>query len=262
MKRKELNLTKEILELEYYGNLKSAKQIGEQFGVSRYIIDGFFKKFGIPKRTKSEVSTLKLGSFIGSRFGKLIVQKKAQINQKHSSEWVCQCDCGNVAFFSTPQIKNGYATSCGCESYLKRYYGEIPLGYLRQIKRRAEIRNFEYNLTPEYLWELFLGQNRLCSLSGVLIFFKDDLNKEQTASLDRIESSKGYVEDNVQWVHKLVNKLKMDMPPNDFLQWVKSIHSNNNQIKEISIGPIIQTDPPNPNWVFTPKFCIPPDGWL
>ena len=37
---------------------------------------------------------------------------------------------------------------------------------------------------------------------------------EQTASIDRIDSTKGYYIDNIQWVHKDVNRMKKDFEEN------------------------------------------------
>ena len=51
------------------------------------------------------------------------------------------------------------------------------------------------------------------------------------ASLDRIDSSKGYLVDNIEWVHKDVNKAKMALSKEDFLQMVYEIndHTRNNK---------------------------------
>jgi len=38
-----------------------------------------------------------------------------------------------------------------------------------------------------------------------------------TASLDRIDSSKGYIEGNVQWVHKMVNMSKQQYTQEEFI---------------------------------------------
>lgn len=44
-----------------------------------------------------------------------------------------------------------------------------------------------------------------------------------TASLDRIDSSKGYIEGNVQWVHKYVNVMKWDFSMEEFLDICRKI---------------------------------------
>lgn len=50
--------------------------------------------------------------------------------------------------------------------------------------------------------------------------------KNRTASLDRIDSSKGYLENNVQWVHKDINWMKQDYSHEEFLQYCKLIYEN------------------------------------
>ena len=48
----------------------------------------------------------------------------------------------------------------------------------------------------------------------------------QTASLDRIDPTKGYIEGNIQWVHKDVNRMKMDFTETRFLELVNLIANN------------------------------------
>jgi hypothetical protein len=48
---------------------------------------------------------------------------------------------------------------------------------------------------------------------------------DQTASLDRIDSSKGYEIDNIQWVHVMVNMCKNKYPQDKFVEMCKAIAS-------------------------------------
>jgi hypothetical protein len=48
-----------------------------------------------------------------------------------------------------------------------------------------------------------------------------------SASLDRIDSSKGYVKGNVQWTHKTVNIMKQAMSDEELIDWCKVIVKNN-----------------------------------
>lgn len=105
--------------------------------------------------------------------------------------------------------------------------------FFRNIIVRAKKYNYSFEITKEYLWDLFLKQDRKCALSGIeLSFSKDNSNKIniQTASLDRIDSSKGYIEGNVQWVHKNVNFMKYTLSTSDFLKWCNIISSFNKDI--------------------------------
>lgn len=62
-------------------------------------------------------------------------------------------------------------------------------------------------------------------MSGLLIHFGNKTEK-QTASLDRIDSTKGYIESNVQWLHKDINNIKQDYSVNELLAYCKLIINN------------------------------------
>lgn len=51
----------------------------------------------------------------GQRFGKLTIIKKSERRGKDGSVyWECLCDCGNISFASTGNLKRGNIKSCGC----------------------------------------------------------------------------------------------------------------------------------------------------
>jgi len=50
-----------------------------------------------------------------------------------------------------------------------------------------------------------------------------------TASLDRIKSSKGYTQDNVQWTHKVVNIMKKNMTEDEFCLWCERVVNHRNR---------------------------------
>ncbi len=50
--------------------------------------------------------------------------------------------------------------------------------------------------------------------------------RKQTASLDRINSKKGYVKGNIQWVHKNVNFMKSSFSTTVFLNLVAKIYNH------------------------------------
>lgn len=115
--------------------------------------------------------------------------------------------------------------------------------YFNILKRGALKRKLEFTVTKQYLWDLYLGQNSLCKLSGLPIKLKSDYKhwetskgrgtrldrSTMTASLDRIDSSKGYVEGNLQWIHKVINIMKGNLSDNDFVYFCKSVSKNNIQ---------------------------------
>lgn len=81
-------------------------------------------------------------------------------------------------------------------------------------------RNLEMTITIEYIWDLFLQQNRKCALSGVdLLLWKYAKDTNANASLDRIDNTKGYIINNIQWIHKTINKMKTDLKQQEFLDF-------------------------------------------
>lgn len=71
------------------------------------------------------------------------------------------------------------------------------------------------------MWDLLQKQEYKCALSGLPIKFINSTNK--TASLDRINSDKGYTIDNIQWVHKKINHMKMEMNQQEFIETCKLV---------------------------------------
>lgn len=107
-------------------------------------------------------------------------------------------------------------------------YGEIQKRYFGRIKYKAKIKKLDINVTPEYLWDLFLKQDKRCAYSGQILYFSSNLRKDsksQTASLDRIDPNKGYIIENVHWIHKDINFMKQSMTEEEFLKTCKDIYN-------------------------------------
>lgn len=161
------------------------------------------------------------------RFGKLEVIEFVECKQ-YKNFWKCKCDCGNTVITDSYHIlyRN---KGCGCT--LWQGYGEISRVFYTSKKGDAKERGIEFNVDIEYLWNLFINQNRRCALSGVELYFKNygykKYNEEQTASIDRIDSQIGYIEGNVQWVHKQINFMKQVLSQQEFVKWCNLVANHN-----------------------------------
>jgi hypothetical protein len=104
----------------------------------------------------------------------------------------------------------------------------IPGFFIAKIKNKnleRRSKNIEFNLTVEYLDKLWESQGGRCAYTGEkLNFGRSKVNGN--ASLDRIDSSLGYIEGNVQFVHKDVNIMKWDLSEQRFLEICKKITKN------------------------------------
>lgn len=168
----------------------------------------------------------------GQKFGMLTVIEFDHLNKTRHAVWKCRCECGNETLAQTRYLKNGKKRSCGCQQHQigENHFGwqgvgEISLSEFNKLKRGAERRNLAFNVTIDYIWDLFIKQNRRCAVSNEDICFKSMTKKfDGTASLDRIDSSKGYEEGNVWWVHKNVNTMKWDLTLYRFYELIKKIY--------------------------------------
>lgn len=161
----------------------------------------------------------------GERFGKLVVIEYSHNNKSHNKVWKCECDCGNEAFATTTSLKQGKVTSCKCNQYKKgedvyNYtgYKDITGAKWYSIESNAKVRNIEFHITKEMVWSILERQKSLCYFSGIEVSFK-----ENTASVDRLDSKKSYVEDNIVIVHKDINRMKNNLDEEYFIQMCKRV---------------------------------------
>lgn len=97
----------------------------------------------------------------------------------------------------------------------------LRLSFVRKYKVNAAIRGIDWDVDNDYLADLLINQEFKCAMTGWDITALNVGNN--TASLDRIDSDKGYIEGNVQWVHKMVNMCKQQYTKEEFLNMCEAI---------------------------------------
>ena len=171
----------------------------------------------------------------GQKFQLLSVIRLASSTRKGERYWECLCDCGKTKVYSTDHLtrKKNPVRSCGCVKFYKGNKHKDWKGHegitgswwsshvLREIKQKKR-HKVEVSLTIEAAWDLFIKQGKKCALTGIELTFSHK-GMNNTASLDRIDSSKGYELDNVQWVHKHINFMKRDFDQNYFIDLCKKV---------------------------------------
>ncbi len=105
---------------------------------------------------------------------------------------------------------------------VKSFDAIIKLG-LNKARGHAKTYKREFNITHEYLMTLLVQQDYKCAISQVRMTHNKDI---YTVSIDRIDSSKGYVEGNVQLVCKFCNLGKNTHSNQEALDFIKTIEMN------------------------------------
>lgn len=82
------------------------------------------------------------------------------------------------------------------------------------IRKSAAIRKLDFNLTVEDLITQYLKQNKVCAYSK-----KEFIQGDNTymISIDRIDSSKGYIKGNFQFIQMVYNRMKGTLSHKEFL---------------------------------------------
>jgi len=151
--------------------------------------------------------------------GDIVIQREAMLE--------LICECGSIKLISVYTINKG--TSTGCKECQNASYiginnpnwlggGFVSNSLFGRIKRNAKTRNIVFNITIKDVEKLYTAQDGKCKLTNLPIGFKD-----HTASLDRIDSSLGYVKKNIQWVHKDINVMKNGYNLEYFVKLCKAV---------------------------------------
>lgn len=170
---------------------------------------------------------------IGDKYGKWTVLD-TYIGNDNKSYAKIQCECGSVKNIHISDIK-GTNMCMRCKGALmkgvglersRKGKGELSGTYWNAIIKGAKARNLEFTIDIEDAYNLFLKQNRKCALSGldIKLGYKN-VDGEQTGSIDRIDNSKGYINGNIQWVHKDINNMKHAHTQEYFIELCKAVSS-------------------------------------
>lgn len=102
---------------------------------------------------------------------------------------------------------------------------------LHDTKKNKKFEEYELNLIV--LNELQKAQNNKCCITDIELVWKP--NNIYQASIDRIDSSKGYLKNNIQLVLHPINRMKLDYTTDKFKMIINEIKNNIDTKEEIDI---------------------------
>jgi hypothetical protein len=112
---------------------------------------------------------------------------------------------------------------CSAEKSLKSYHKHYSTieNILSLRLTAAKKRSKDVSITNEDLKTQFQKQNGKCFYTGTVL--TTIVNKPDTLSLDRVDSSKGYHKDNVVLCTSRINRMKREMSVCDFVDCCMSV---------------------------------------
>lgn len=222
-------LTKDYLQEEYVNKKRSATKIGKEHGICHNTVLKYIRIHGFDIGIRN--GQLEPGMV----FNRLTTVKKHSVTKNGTVRWECLCECGNTTHVSTAELKRNVSgrfgtVSCGClhnsktaiknqENIARKSpkwsgYEDISNNTWTVILRGAKARSINVDISIIDAWNIFIGQEKKCYLSGL------DLNflSNHIASLDRIDSRLGYTIENSKWCHKDINRIKWKFDKNIFIK--------------------------------------------
>lgn len=141
---------------------------------------------------------------------------------KRGKKTFCSLSCSTqYANINQPKVKSKiYDISLHSNNRKDQYTGLRE--FITRINNRAakDSRFIKNSLTLDDLLAQWKNQNGLCPYTGLQLelpgYKKKYTNKLAKASLDRIDSSNGYVVGNIQFVSVYINYLKSDLDQSEF----------------------------------------------
>lgn len=232
-----VRVTKDELEELYVAQRLSLQQIADKFGLTSGTVYRYCKRHGIAVRSVSDACRTNLS---GKVIGNWRVTSECEVvaikdGGKKLLRWKCLCLLCNTKHWVLPQhLKHGLTTKCiDCTLKLRwKGVGKLSGSHWRQIASAAKRREIEFNISIEYGWQLFESQHGRCAITGRPITFGK--RGEVTASLDRIDSNKGYVEGNVQWVCQTINQMKWTFSQREFVEMCVAVVEHQRLIGNIA----------------------------
>ena len=106
--------------------------------------------------------------------------------------------------------------------YTKEYYSKTPRNFFMSLLQKKQHKR--ENLTLDFLEDLWNSQKGLCAITGrAMTHIRGEGKVLTNASIDRIDSTKGYEENNIQLVCYIVNIMKSDLTIGELKDWCREI---------------------------------------
>jgi hypothetical protein len=193
-----------------------------------------------------------LDNLIAKKFGRWTILKRSK-NIHKEVYFFCKCDCGTKRKVKAASLRAGTSKSCGCllkelvskRNHIRNMYqkisppGHTVFGSLKHLyKFCAKKRRILWTLTDDFFKNITKQDCHYCGKKPSQVSKPRSMKTRRGSSIrayengfyiyngiDRIDSSKGYTEDNVVPCCSSCNYAKLNMTQHEFSNWILSVYS-------------------------------------
>ena len=161
----------------------------------------------------------------GKTFDKVLkeINRSLKLGRKQFCSLSCaKKDISNLKHLSKIRIEDA--------KHLNAYNRVDKFTGFREHLRRIKYRSKEVDLSLEDMLEIWNKQSGICIYSKVKLEKCNNRNVNNpiySMSLDRIDSSKGYIKDNIQFISIAMNHMKNSMTHEQTLELIEILKNNN-----------------------------------
>ena len=134
------------------------------------------------------------------------IYRASKINSNHFCSSIC------VGFWT---VRANFGAAAGFH-----YYASC-------CRKRARLKGFGFDVSPEFLRDLYSEQKGICQLSGLQMILNSPSNgllkSPYYASLDRIDESKGYLKGNLHFVALALNYMRNSFSMDEAVAFISEL---------------------------------------
>ena len=157
-----------------------------------------------------------------------------KIHGHNAGVFICDC-CYQDCIKRVDKFMLGLLKSCGCRSKTKNAFSNnvwdnpnYPFYVMFKGIEKGNKKRKEITIDTEYIKQVWEEQQGKCFYTGIELVLPKSFTKTNnplSPSIDRIDSSKGYIPGNIQIVHKQANFMKQSLSHEEFINFCKLISS-------------------------------------
>lgn len=170
----------------------------------------------------------------GKKIGRWTVGEYHQVPRGQLSKYECTCECGEIRFVASRDLRNGASTNCGCAARVPE--GIVALrAVLTTYKITAKKRNIEWKLSSEEFMHLAAQDCHYCGRPPFQYRSYREYKGAYYMGIDRVDNDLGYIQTNVVPCCTFCNVAKRCRSQEDFYEWIRMVYEHRVSKEEILI---------------------------